>query len=71
MDRYTTIVQWSEEDRLFSIAVPDFADRVVMPCASGKTREKAVCSGEEVIAMYLESWQIEDIVPEPRMMQIA
>jgi predicted RNase H-like HicB family nuclease len=72
MNRYTIIVQWSDEDQLFLITVPDFADRVVMPCASGKTREEAIYIGEEVIEMYLEAWQIENkFIPEPRMMQIA
>jgi len=72
MNRYTIIVHWSDEDRLFLITVPDFADRVVMPCAHGKTREEAICCAEEVIEMYLEAWEVEnEFIPEPNMMQIA
>jgi predicted RNase H-like HicB family nuclease len=72
MNRYTVIVQWSDEDRMFLVTVPDFADRVIMPCARGETREEAICNGEEVIAMYLEAWETEnEFIPQPTMMQIA
>ncbi|GAA6620220.1 hypothetical protein NUACC26_060360 [Scytonema sp. NUACC26] len=41
------VVQWSDEDRLFLVTIPEFADRVVMPCTHGKTRESAIRNGEE------------------------
>ncbi|WP_309228838.1 type II toxin-antitoxin system HicB family antitoxin [Microcoleus sp. FACHB-831] len=48
------------------------ADRVVMPCTHGKTREEAIHNGEEVIDMYLEAWQAEgESIPEPSTLQIA
>jgi predicted RNase H-like HicB family nuclease len=66
------IIQWSEEDQLFLITIPEFADLVVMPCTHGKTCEKAIHNGEEVIEMYLEAWQTEgESIPEPRTLQIA
>ena len=59
MNRYSTIVQWSDEDRLFLVTIPEFADRVIMPCTHGETREAAIRNAEEVIEMYLEAWQQE------------
>ncbi|MFB2976642.1 type II toxin-antitoxin system HicB family antitoxin [Microseira sp. BLCC-F43] len=65
MSRYSMIVQWSDEDRLFLVTIPEFSDRVVMPCTHGKTRE-------EVIEMYLEAWEAEgESIPEPCTLQIA
>jgi predicted RNase H-like HicB family nuclease len=72
MSRYSMIVQWSDEDLLFLVTIPEFGDRVVMPCTHGKTREEAIHKGEEVIEMYLEAWEAEgESIPEPRTLQIA
>ncbi|MEG4799567.1 type II toxin-antitoxin system HicB family antitoxin [Microcoleus sp. ARI1-B5] len=72
MSRYSMIVQWSDEDRLFLVTIPEFGDRVVMPCTHGKTRSEAIHNGEEVIEMYLEAWEAEgESIPEPRTLQIA
>jgi len=66
------IVQGSDEDRLFLVTIPKFADRVVMPCTHGQTREEAIHNGEEVIEMYLEAWEAEgESIPEPSTLQIA
>ena len=72
MSRYSMIVQWSDEDGLFLVTIPEFSDRVVMPCTYGQTREEAIHKGEEVIEMYLEAWEAEgESIPEPRTLQIA
>jgi antitoxin HicB len=72
MNQYSMVIQWSDADRLFLVTIPEFADRVVMPCTHGKTREVAIRNGEEVIEMYLEAWQTEgEPVPEPRTLQAA
>jgi predicted RNase H-like HicB family nuclease len=72
MNRYSMIVQWSDEDQLFLVTIPEFIDSVVMPCTHGKTREEAIQNGEEVIAMYLEAWQAEGSpIPEARTLQAA
>lgn len=46
MDRYSIILQWSDKDELFLVTIPEFSERVVMPCTHGKTREEAICNGE-------------------------
>ncbi|MBD2424727.1 type II toxin-antitoxin system HicB family antitoxin [Phormidium sp. FACHB-1136] len=70
MSLYSMILEWSEDDQLFLVTVPEFADQVVMPCTHGKTREAAIRNGEEVIAMYLEAWQTEGIpIPKPKIVE--
>jgi predicted RNase H-like HicB family nuclease len=65
MNQYSMIIQWSDEDQLFLVTIPEFADRVIMPCTNGKTREEATHNGEDVIEMYLDAWQAEgEIIPE-------
>ena len=72
MSQYSMIIQWSDEDQLFLVTIPEFVEYVVMPCTHGKTREEAIHNGEEVIEMYLEAWQAEGkSIPEPRTLQIA
>jgi len=72
MNRYSMIVQWSDEDQLFLVTIPEFADLVVMPCTYGKNREEAIHNGEEVIEMYLEAWQEEgEVIPKPSTLRVA
>lgn len=72
MSQYSMIVQWSNEDQLFLVTIPEFTDRVVMPCTHGKSREEAIRNGEEVIEMYLEACLAEgESIPEPNTLQIA
>ncbi|MDJ0661998.1 MAG: type II toxin-antitoxin system HicB family antitoxin [Crocosphaera sp.] len=72
MNQYSMIVQWSNEDCLFLVTIPEFSDRIVMPCTHGETREEAIRNGEEVIEMYLEAWKAEgESIPEPNTLQIA
>ena len=71
MNQYSMIIQWSDEDRLFLVTIPEFAELVMMPCTHGKTRDEAIHNGEEVIEMYLEAWQSEGLsVPAPRTLQL-
>jgi predicted RNase H-like HicB family nuclease len=72
MSQYSMVVQWSDEDQLFLVTIPEFADLVVMPCTHGITREEAIRNGEEVIQMYLEAWLAEgEFIPQPNTLQIV
>jgi len=72
MNRYSMVLQWSDEDGLFLVTIPEFSDRVIMPCTHGKTREEAIINAEEVIEMYLEAWQVEgEAIPEASTLQVA
>lgn len=69
---YSRIIQWSDEDQLFLVTIPEFAERLVMPRTHGETREEAIHQGEQVIDMYLETWQREgETIPEPNVLQVA
>jgi predicted RNase H-like HicB family nuclease len=66
------VIQWSEDDQLFLVTIPEFSELVVMPCTHGKTREEAIRNSEDVIEMYLEAWRVEGVaIPEPSMLQVA
>jgi predicted RNase H-like HicB family nuclease len=70
MNHYSLFLQWSEAAQLFLVTIPEYSDRVIMPCTHGKTREEAIHHGEEVIEMYLEAWEAEgETIPQPRTMQ--
>jgi predicted RNase H-like HicB family nuclease len=72
MNRYTMIIQWSEDDQLFLVTIPEFVELVLMPCTHGKTREEAIRNGEEVIEMYLAAWQAEgESIPAPKTLQVV
>ncbi len=64
------VIQWSDEDQLFLVTIPEFRDRVIMPCTHGKTRHEAIKNGEDVIEMYLEAWRSERVtIPKPSKRQ--
>jgi len=70
MSQYSMMIQWSDEDQLFLVTIPEFAERVMMPCTHGNTREEAIHQGEQVIEMYLEAWKAEgQPIPEPNILQ--
>ncbi len=66
--RYSLLIQWSEEDRLYLVTIPEFAGRVAMPCTHGESYEVAARRGQEVIETFLEMWQEDGTVcPEPNL----
>ena len=72
MNHSSMVIQWSEDDQLFLVTIPEFSELVVMPCTHGKTREEAIRNSEDVIEMYLEAWRVEGVaIPEPSMLQVA
>jgi predicted RNase H-like HicB family nuclease len=69
--KYTVILEWSEDDALFLVTIPEFAELVLMPCTHGKTRLEALRNAEEVLDMYLEVWQAEGTpIPLPRRFSV-
>lgn len=72
MNKYSMLIEWLEEDQLFLVTIPEFSQRVIMPCTHGKTRQEAIKNGEQVIDMYLEAWQEEALsIPQAKSLQIA
>lgn len=60
---YSLIIQWSEEDRLFVVSLPEFTD-VMQPCTHGHTYEEAAKHGQELLETLIEIYQ-EDGKPLP------
>lgn len=70
--RYSLIIQWSDEDQLHLVTIPEFAELVMQPCTYGKTYEEAGRNAQEAIEGYLEYCQEEGITPpQPRVPQVA
>jgi predicted RNase H-like HicB family nuclease len=64
---YSMIIQWSDIDQIFVVTIPEFADRLRMPCTHGDTHEDAAQAGLELIETFLEIWEEEGkSIPEPR-----
>lgn len=69
---YSLLIQWSEEDKIFVVTIPEFIDRVMMPCTHGKTHAEAAQHGLEVIETFLEIWEEEgQPIPEPQSLVAA
>lgn len=70
--RYRLSIQWSEEDQLYLVTIPEFAELVMQPCTAGKSYEEAVQKAQEAIASYLEYCETEGITPpQPSILSIA
>src|SRR4051812_6815811 len=48
--RYAMVIEWSDEDQLFLVSIPDFPGTHT----HGRTRAEAAAMGEEVIALLLD-----------------
>lgn len=62
--RYSLLIQWSDEDHLYIVTVPELPG-----CTThGATHEEAVTMGEEAIATYLAGMRhFGRPVPPPRI----
>ena len=69
---YSMLIQWSELDKIFVVTIPEFADRVMMPCTHGDTQVEAAQRGLEVIETFLEIWEEEGkSIPEPIALELV
>jgi predicted RNase H-like HicB family nuclease len=48
--RYAMVIEWSDEDQLFLVSIPDFPGAHT----HGRTRTEAAAMGEEVIALLVD-----------------
>ena len=62
--RYAMVIEWSDEDQLFLVSIPDFPGAHT----HGRTRAEAAAMGEEVIALLLHG---EANPPPPRFTAMA
>ncbi|MDY6805637.1 MAG: type II toxin-antitoxin system HicB family antitoxin [Cyanobacteriota bacterium] len=62
--KYTTIVQWSEEDGCFLVSLPEFTD-VMQPATHGFTYEEAAKHSEELLEILIDIYR-QDGKPLPQ-----
>jgi antitoxin HicB len=69
---YSILIQWSEEDQLYLVTVPEFVGLVMQPCTSGKTYEEAVVNAQDCIETCLDYFDQAGITPPaPTISQMA
>jgi antitoxin HicB len=51
--RYSVLIQWSHEDQLYVVTLPEFAGLAMQPSTHGQTYEEAVKNAQEAIEGYL------------------
>ncbi len=61
--RYSMVIQWSDEDQVFVVALPEFGPY----CKThGETYEEAARNGREVLELLVETYQADGTpLPEP------
>jgi predicted RNase H-like HicB family nuclease len=65
---YSMLIQWSEEDQLYLVTLPDWEGRVLQPVTHGRTHVEAAEMGREVLALLiLGARQDGHPLPEPRL----
>ena len=52
--QYSMVIEWSPEDHVFVVILPEWADRYAMPVTDGKTYEEAVAHGRNVLDTFIE-----------------
>jgi antitoxin HicB len=63
---YSMVIQWSDEDQVFIVSLPEFGD---LCRTHGETYAQAVKSGQEVLEMLIEDYQAEGRpLPEPHVL---
>jgi predicted RNase H-like HicB family nuclease len=68
---YSIIIQWSQEDQLFLVTLPEFTD-VMQPCTHGKNYEEAVQNAQDLIDSLIEIYQQDNKpLPELQILQTA
>jgi antitoxin HicB len=69
---YSLLLQWSDEDQLYLVTLPEFSEIAMQPSTYGQTYEAAVKNAQEAIDGYL-AYCAEDglAIPTPNMLQVA
>lgn len=66
---YSIIIQWSEEDQLFLVTLPEFTN-VMQPCTHGKDYQEALQNAQDLIESLIEIYR-EDNQPLPQLLKVA
>jgi antitoxin HicB len=69
---YSVLIQWSEEDQLYLVTLPEFVAIAMQPSTHGQTYEEAVKNAQEAIEGYLAYCAEGGLaIPTPNMLQPA
>jgi predicted RNase H-like HicB family nuclease len=67
--RYTMVIQWSEEDKLYLVHLPEFRQAFV---THGSTYQEAAQNGQEALDGLIEVMQNNNQpLPEPKSFSVA
>jgi predicted RNase H-like HicB family nuclease len=68
MLHYTLKIKWSDQDARYVVILPEWAERYMMPLASGKTYEEAAARGHNALENYVRFAREDGLaLPEPRI----
>ncbi|MDJ0534494.1 MAG: type II toxin-antitoxin system HicB family antitoxin [Xenococcaceae cyanobacterium MO_207.B15] len=68
--KYQMIIQWSDEDNCFLVALPDFPGQYWR--THGETYEEAVANGKEALESLIISYEVDgEALPEPTIATAA
>jgi predicted RNase H-like HicB family nuclease len=68
IDRYSVVIDWSEDDQAFIARIPELAGCM----ADGSTQEEALRTVQEVARIWVETAESHGrIVPEPHGITVA
>jgi len=66
--RYSMVIQWSEEDQVYVVTLPEFP----LARTHGATYEEAVQNGQEVLGLLVEMYRTQrEPIPLPSVLAYA
>ena len=68
---YSILIEWSDEDQVYLVTLPEWADRVMMPATHGSTYTEAAQNGQEVLEMLVSSASAEGQPPPKPKTHVA
>jgi len=70
--RYSVLIQWSDEDQVFIVTLPEWQDRLIGAAGHGATHEEALATARISLEMLI-SIAVErgETLPEPHQYPLA
>jgi predicted RNase H-like HicB family nuclease len=66
ISKYSITIEWSDEDVVYVVFLPEWRDRVYQPVTDGATYEEAAGKGRRVLDTLIEQAQAHgEPLPEP------
>ncbi|HKV84348.1 MAG TPA: type II toxin-antitoxin system HicB family antitoxin [Ktedonobacterales bacterium] len=66
-ERYSIVIEWSDEDQTYVVILPEWADQYLMPVGDGDTYEEALASARDALETFIQLAREDGKpLPEPR-----